>query len=913
MSWGTPGSLSPRRSTSWGAEELARRSETIEHLRDESGALKAVATLSEQRFREVLMQHEATVEEKAHVQEKLATVQAERRALDEASKRAEQRFAQEVGSMQARLDLAEERNRELMKQREEEHAAKCQVTERLAVVETSRDALEGLSGRLDAQLKTELEEKARLRAECAAATSTLAEAAVKREAEQKEGGRVAEALASVRAENRVSEEMARLAEQKHADDRAAVQARADAAERRCGELRAQAEAAAQERLQTAQALTAAQAEKASLQEQLAVTQAERAAAVELSRRVEVELQQARGALHACGAQADERCGELSQQKEALQSERSRALEQLAGLEAERRGHEDSARRAEAALQQALGDRSGLQARAELAEDKWQRAVQQSNALSAEKSELQSKLGRATEALAATKEQLAASRAEAAAAHQLATKAGDEKAAVEGHARYVEERCKTLQSQQAASEQERGRLAERVAACEAEAKAAEQVQKRREEEAAKDRSLFQRTLEAVEARSNELLQQAAQQAEACALTREQLATCQADLKGAKAAKGVVEARAKQLEEGASALLARTEAAELRCHEVSRGREAEVEMARRDQELVAVLKAEKVFADKAVAERRKEQEATLEAMQRQCEDMQKQTELFVAERDDAKKDAAARQKLEVQLAETLAEKRATEAIMARISDELKQTRDEAARAALSHDEKRRELDAATVARAEAHRLQLEAQTTAATREEECAKLREGSAALHERIGTLEREREQAGEASSSHALVAGREHEQLREAQTELERLREEAQRAADEREAMTTHYKRLDAELATYTAQREHEQRERGRFEAAASEAHAEREALQHEVAALRHEKRQLEEMALYVHGLTAGSAARGGAHKTRSAVGGVTPPPLAVPPHHESSRPSSPPGVTPGSAGSAVSMSTPPARRRYGP
>lgn len=175
------------------------------------------------------------------------------------------------------------------------------------------------------------------------------------------------------------------------------------------------------------------------------------------------------------------------------------------------------------------------------------------------------------------------------------------------------------------------------------------------------------------------------------------------------------------------------------------------------------------------------------------------------------------------------------------------------------------------------------------------------------------------ASSQAVAAGREHEQLLEAQAERERLREEARRAADERDTMQAHYTRLDAEVAQYTEQREHEQRERGRFEAMASEAHAEREALQHDVAALqheaaalRHEKRQLEEMALYVHGLTAGSAARGEAHMGRPAVGGVAPsPPVPpVPPLHPS-RPFPPPGVS--GSGSAAPMITPPARTRYGP
>ena len=129
-------------------ESLSRAEAQVKEMAKDKQSLAGRADAAEARVKDVLGMRDAVIEERGRSQEALAAAQGEKAGLEELVRRCElqiRTLTDDKAAMLARADAAEERCKELTRQRDAAHAERSKLTEQLGVSHTERRAVEEVS------------------------------------------------------------------------------------------------------------------------------------------------------------------------------------------------------------------------------------------------------------------------------------------------------------------------------------------------------------------------------------------------------------------------------------------------------------------------------------------------------------------------------------------------------------------------------------------------------------------------------------------------------------------------------------------------------------------------------------------------------------------------------------------------
>lgn len=382
-------------------EACARAEAHIKELQKDKQSLGARAEAAEGRVKDVLAMRDAVVEERSRALETLAAAQAEKTGLEETVRRCElqiRTLTDDKASLLARADAAEERGKELTRQRDAAHGERSKLTEQLGVSHTERRAVE---------------------------------------------------------------EVLRLTEVRIGEERPALMQRCEFAEKRCNEMEGQRDALAKERQQLLDTLTAEKDGHAETQRELASSAAERRALEELLHRTEARLGDERAALRASADGAEARGAEVARQRDQAIEERIRGAEAQSASEADRRSAEDATLRLTAELKRLGEERTATLERLGATDERNRELSMQlesaQNALAEgqeQRSSLQREKTALSQNLAVTQTEL---RGKEVVARHSETRLHEEKLALQARCEAAEERCHEINARRDALQSDRARL------------------------------------------------------------------------------------------------------------------------------------------------------------------------------------------------------------------------------------------------------------------------------------------------------------------------------------------------------------------------------------------------------------------------------------------------------------------------
>ena len=465
------------------ARNYAAHDMQLKQLKGETGALRAMTELAEERSKEMIKQKDEAVNERGRVMETLAIQQEQSRqhAIEWEAKR--KRLEGEARELRAAIEGADERRRTMEGERDAalDRMKRAEGSLTAAMAECEREGER--AAMTERRLRDEI---AAVAVKLEAAQERVDDLQLQREAARGETSRVCEQLAQAQLDERkAAEQLAVMAAERRGADELHRRTLESMGEEIVTLKRRDEEADARVREAT-EKLHEAQTETRRLTEQHATTAAELRSAVDQAKRLGEYTEQLRNEGRAAAARAGEQeasLNELRALRDNLAAEKSRALEDLAVANAERKHLQQSLVRNEAALKQAHTDKANALARAGAAEEQARDFLGQRDAARAE--------------AAKTREEKAiedAARAAAEEARRRADEAGGEvrrkdAAATEAKLRRADElqavhdelQAKLLASHEALILAERGRTEalERAAALAAEKRAADDAGKKTE--------------------------------------------------------------------------------------------------------------------------------------------------------------------------------------------------------------------------------------------------------------------------------------------------------------------------------------------------------------------------------------------------------------------------------------------------
>ena len=337
-------------------KECESRIRSLEHnlqsCQDERNSLQAKCEGLEGRLRDADSMRDATVAERTRLEQELAVAASERRRVDEASTRGETQIKElqkDKASLQARAESAENRVKDVMGMRDAVVEERGRALETLAACQAEKTGLEEAVRRCELQIRTLTDDKAALGARAEAAEERSKELTRQRDAAHAERSKLTEQLGVSHTERRAVEEVLRLTEVRIGEERPALLQRCEFAEKRCAEMEQQRDALAAERQKLLDQLGKGKDDHAETQRELASAASERRALEELLQRTEARLGDERAALRAGADGAEARCAEVARQRDQAIEERLRAAEAQSAAEADRRSAEDAALRLTAEL------------------------------------------------------------------------------------------------------------------------------------------------------------------------------------------------------------------------------------------------------------------------------------------------------------------------------------------------------------------------------------------------------------------------------------------------------------------------------------------------------------------------------------------------------------------------------------
>ena len=208
-----------------GLEDLCRRMDSqLAALRDEKASVLSTAEAAEERAVELGSQKETLAEERARALEQLAVVQAEKRGVEELSKRECQQLHDELQAAQLRGEAVDDRCKEVGRARDALQEEKSHMSEQLAVLQAERRRSEDLARRSDQSLVSAMDDKAAAVSRADAADERAREAIKTKEGALLERAKLEEELAVAQTERKRADEIGRLNELKLRDELGAVQA-----------------------------------------------------------------------------------------------------------------------------------------------------------------------------------------------------------------------------------------------------------------------------------------------------------------------------------------------------------------------------------------------------------------------------------------------------------------------------------------------------------------------------------------------------------------------------------------------------------------------------------------------------------------------------------------------------------------
>ena len=366
-------------------------------------------------------------------------------------------------TLQARSDAAEARVRDVLAMRDAMVEERGRALESLATSQAEKEAGEELIRRIELQIRTLNDDKAALLARTDTAEDRAKELTRQRDAAAAERSRLAEQLGVAHTERRAVEEVLRLTEVRIGEERPALLQRAEFAEARCDEMVQQRNELAKEKAGMTQAVSDAKDQQTEAQRELASAVAERRALEELLHRTEQRLGDERAALRAAADGAESRGAELGRQRDEAIVERVRAAEALAASEADRRTAEDNTLKSTAEMKRMGEERTQLLERVGATEERAREMSMQletaQNALR-EANESRASLQREKTALA---QNLAVCQTELRGKEVVARHSEqrlyEEKLALQARCEASEERCHELSSRRDAMQADRARLQE----------------------------------------------------------------------------------------------------------------------------------------------------------------------------------------------------------------------------------------------------------------------------------------------------------------------------------------------------------------------------------------------------------------------------------------------------------------------
>lgn len=325
---------------------------TLQLVQEERGALQVRCESVEGRLRDMEALKESTVGERQKLEQETAVSSAERRRIEEACARTEahvKELQKDKQSLQARCDAAEARVRDVLGMRDALAEERTRALETLATCQAEKSGGEELVRRLELQIRTTTDDKAAMAARADAAEERGKELTRQRDAAHAERSKLTEQLGVAHTERRAVEEVLRLTEVRIGEERPQMIQAREFAEKRVEEMEAQRDALAKERQALMEQLTCSKDAHSEASRELATGNAERRALEDLLHRTEARLGDERASLRAAADGAEARCAEASRQRDQAIEERIRAAEAQAASEADRRSAEDASLRLTAEL------------------------------------------------------------------------------------------------------------------------------------------------------------------------------------------------------------------------------------------------------------------------------------------------------------------------------------------------------------------------------------------------------------------------------------------------------------------------------------------------------------------------------------------------------------------------------------
>lgn len=318
--------------------------------------------------------------EKSRVQEMLAVCQVEKAALEEQLHRTERRLQDENSSLQTSVQQGHERVKELQSQLEKLQGEKGALEANLAVSNSEKRGTDEAQRRTEQLLARYQQDHPALQARCDAAEDQCKELRLHRDAQAEEMAMLKRELASLLAEKSGLAELARKGEEENSrmeSNKQTMTERCEQAEARVRELQ--------------HAKDTVLAEKSRALQQLAVLTSEKNAAEEGNGRLQVQMREDRSALTARCEQAEAACRELTRDRDALVEEKNRSGESAAVANVQLKEAEARIRSLEQSLQSAQEERTSLQARCEGLEGRLRDAEAMRDATVAERQKMEQEM------------------------------------------------------------------------------------------------------------------------------------------------------------------------------------------------------------------------------------------------------------------------------------------------------------------------------------------------------------------------------------------------------------------------------------------------------------------------------------------------------------------------------------------
>lgn len=311
-----------------GTDEASRRTDQLlARFQQDQPALQARCEAAEDQNKELRLARDAMNEEMAQLKRDLAATTAEKTALAELARRAEDetgRLETTKSTLLERVENAEARGRELQHAKDAAFAERSRALQQLAVLTSEKNASDEQCTRLATQMR---EERGSLTVRCETAEAACREVTRDRDAIAEEKVRLSEQMAVMTVEKREAEARATQLEkslQIAQEERSAMQVRCEGTEGRLRDIEALRDSTVSERQKVEQDVAVASSERRRVEE--ACNRAE--ASIK-------ELQKDKQSLAARAEAAEARVKDVLAMRDAVVEERSRALEALATANAEK--------------------------------------------------------------------------------------------------------------------------------------------------------------------------------------------------------------------------------------------------------------------------------------------------------------------------------------------------------------------------------------------------------------------------------------------------------------------------------------------------------------------------------------------------------------------------------------------------